>query len=126
MNSLRSNHATNELAGLLTIITRQTVSVSPQGLLKGPYPWSILCKRGTSASMARVACEWWPEAVLQAQGKPLVPVLFYRTDTRPWRALWPSGVHLGQRQTELSLTFDACLESDPETWWRMVRRLSID
>jgi hypothetical protein len=126
MTSLRLKQAQGELAELLTGITRNRVLVGPDGLLKGPYPWSILCKRGTSASLAKVACEWWPEAVLQARGNPVAPVLFYRTDTRPWRVLWPAGVHLGQTLNGLDLAFGSCLESDPETWWRMVRRLSIN
>lgn len=123
MTSPRLKQAHGELAELLTGITRHRVLVSPQGFVKGPYPWSIVCKDSPSASMATVAGSWWPEAIEQARSTSLLPLLIYRTDRRPWRALWPAGVHMGQDSNALCLTFDDCLESDPATWWRMVRRL---
>lgn len=56
--------------------------------LEGVPGWSVECKR---AAISRLN-DWWMQAYEQSRKpgyKPAIPVLFYRLDRQPWRAMWP-------------------------------------
>ena len=118
-----------ELAALLSAITghdvrRRVRQHDGDDDLQGIPGWSIEVKRYATAPLARVAGEWWPQAVEQARATNTLPVLFYRADRQPWRTVWLADLHLMPRPKPLRIDFDATLTADPATWWRMVRHLT--
>ena len=113
-----------ELAALLSAITghdvrRRVRQHDGDDDLQGIPGWSIEVKRYATAPLAKVAGEWWPQAVEQARATGTLPVLFYRGDRQPWRAVWPVGLHMAPRPNPLPIGFDHTLTADPATWWRM-------
>lgn len=114
-----------ELAALLKELTghdvrRRVRQHDGDDDLMGLPGWSIECKRYATAPLFLVA-QWWRQAAEQAQQTDAMPVLFYRADRQPWRVVWPAGLHITPRPQPLPLAHDDCVESDPLTWWRMVR-----
>ncbi len=105
-----------ELAALLTSITGQTIKRRVRQHdgdddLMGLEGWSIECKRYATAKPAQIA-GWWAQAVNQASVSQLTPVLFYRANSRPWRAVWLPAC---TAQTSYQFT----IEADPLAWWLM-------
>jgi len=118
-----------ELARLLTElsgrpITRRVRQHAGDSDLLGLDPWCIESKRARAAPLALIAREWWPQAVAQASAHGGVPLLCYRADRAPWRAVWPAWVHLPELRSHCT-TFDDALVSDLLTWWLMCRRVVL-
>jgi hypothetical protein len=68
-------------------------------------------KRAAAATPAAVRV-WWRQAVEQAVQAGGRPLLLYRADRGPWRALWaPNG---GGEYLDT-------VEADPALWWAMTR-----
>lgn len=78
--------------------------------LEGVPGWSVEVKRHASAGpAARVA--WWQQSVAQA-GDELRPVVFYRLDRHPWRALWSlEELALGRRGTDYTYVAETSIEA---------------
>lgn len=54
--------------------------------LVGVPGWCIEAKRRRTTTRGEMR-SWWAQTV--AQAKDGIPVLFYRLDRQPWRAVWP-------------------------------------
>lgn len=116
-----------ELAALLTEITghritRRVRQHAGDSDLVGLPGWSVECKRYATAPLALIGGVWWPQAIEQALEVGALPVLFYRGDRQPWRAVWPSGLHVVPRPPVLSVSFTHSLTGDPSIWWELAGR----
>jgi Holliday junction resolvase len=116
-----------ELARLLTElsgrdVTRRVRQHSGDSDLLGLDGWAIECKRARAAPLALIAREWWPQAVAQARAHGGVPLLCFRADRAPWRAVWPAWIHRPELRSDHVLFADA-LVSDLLTWWRLCRHV---
>ncbi len=114
-----------ELAALLSELSgrdvrRRVRQHAGDSDLLGLDQWVIECKRARTAPLSLVAREWWPQAVAQARAQGAVPLLCFRADRQPWRAVWPAWVHLPELRTG-STQFADALMSDLLTWWRLCR-----
>jgi len=123
MSRTKGASGERELAALLSelsgrrIVRRVRQHAGDSDLL-GLDPWCIESKRARAAPMALIAREWWPQAVAQARAHGGVPLLCFRADRAPWRAVWPAWVHLPELRSDHVLFADA-LVSDLLTWWRL-------
>jgi len=90
----------------------------------GLHGWCVESKRARSAPLALIAREWWPQAVTQARKCGGVPLLCFRADRQPWRAVWPAWVHLPELRTPCT-SFDDALVGDLLTWWRLCKRVAV-
>lgn len=116
-----------EVATLLTAITgfsvkRRVRQHAGDSDLEGVPGWSLEVKRHAVAPLATVGSVWWPQTVEQAEEAGLLPVLLYRADRQPWRAVWPAGLHAVPRPQVLDVSFTSALVSDPSTWWELAGR----
>jgi hypothetical protein len=101
-----------ELAALLRTITGQDVQRRVRqhdgdSDLLGVDGHSVECKRYSSATPALVA-RWWQQTIAQAEPGTR-PLLFYRVNRRPWRAVWAPFEGREYQDT---------VEGDPRVWWR--------
>lgn len=69
--------------------------------------WAVEIKRHAEAPPHSIA-GWWRQCVAQAERAGLPPLLLYRADRRPWRAVWAP-------TTDNTLT----VEGDVNTWWKL-------
>jgi hypothetical protein len=89
--------------------------------LVGVPGWSIECKRHAKATPATIAA-WWAQAVAQA-GPDEVPVLVYRLDHRPWRAVWPLSILLAQQPGEVWRSYELTVDGSLEAWAAVAREI---
>ncbi|RCX09800.1 putative PDDEXK endonuclease [Extensimonas vulgaris] len=121
-----------ELAALLSELTgrriaRRVRQHAGDSDLVGLPDWCIESKRARSAPLSLVAREWWPQAVTQANAQGTIPLLCFRADRQPWRAVWPVWpvwAILPELRTPCT-SFDDAVMGDLLTWWRLCRRLSL-
>lgn len=112
MQRRKGGSGEREVAALLQSITgievkRRIRQHAGDGDLDLPG-WAVEVKRHRTAPRASIAT-WWKQASRQADIDGTTPVLFYRVDRGPWRAVWaPFG---GDQYA------DTC-EADPALWWR--------
>ncbi len=98
------------LTGITGInVTRRVRNHAGDSELVGLEPWCVEVKRHRSASRATID-GWWEQACRQA-AKGHRPLLLYRVDRQPWRAVWSP---VGEPQHPV--------EADPLVWWRISGR----
>lgn len=69
--------------------------------------WAVEIKRHARATPATIG-EWWAQAVRQAERAGLPPLLLWRANRGPWRAVWaPTG--------DTTLMVEAGIGA----WWRL-------
>jgi len=133
MSGLRSRtkgqSGERELAALLSEltgrrVTRRVRQHAGDSDLVGLPGWCVESKRARSAPLTLIAREWWPQAVAQANAQGTIPLLCFRADRQPWRAVWPAWVHLPELRTPCT-SFDDALVGDLLTWWRLCKRVAV-
>lgn len=77
--------------------------------LIGVDGWAVEIKRAAHLTRATVA-GWWLQACRQAGAHR--PLLLYRQDRQPWRAVWADDDD-----------HDHPVEAEPATWWRVAQRI---
>lgn len=90
--------------------------------LVGLTGWSVEVKHYALATPALVA-GWWRQCVEQARREGTAPLLLYRLNRQPWRAVWPAAVHGGGELYDTSM--EKALQSDPSTWRAMTAHLPL-
>ena len=101
-------HLLTELSG--QAVTRRVRQHAGDADLIGLPGWAVEVKRARAVSRAVVAA-WWQQACRQA-GPHCRPLLLYRQDRQPWRAVWADdGDHAHP------------VEAEPTTWWRVAQRV---
>lgn len=93
--------------------------------LVGLAGWSIEVKSYATTTPALVRT-WWGQAVEQAKREgSCAPLLLYRSNRRPWCAVWPSWLHLGPDQPT-GLSLEDALQADPLTWRKMTAHIPLE
>jgi hypothetical protein len=116
MQRTKGQSGERELAALLSAITglpirRKVRQHDGDHDLEGLPGWAVEVKRHAAAPRASIA-SWWRQAVEQARRTDTKPVLFYRADRGPWRAVWAPIDGSEYHDTT---------EADPALWWAMSR-----
>lgn len=112
-----------EIAGILAEetgyhIRRRVRNDKGDSDLTGIPGWSIEVKRHKDASHGDIA-KWWEQAVAQAAKEQAYPVLFYRADRQPWRAVFHVGMVLASG--DLWRGYDWTLTTSPKAWAAVMR-----
>ena len=92
--------------------------------LAGLIGWSVEVKHYALATPALVA-GWWRQCVEQARREGTAPLLLYRLNRQPWRAVWPAAVHGGDGRGLYDTNMEKALQSDPSTWRKMTAHLPL-
>jgi hypothetical protein len=112
----------HEAAWLLYELTGRRIKRSGKGL----PGWCVRVERHPTAPLTLVAGQWWPKAVTDAAEVGSAPLLLYRADRQPWRAVWPAMLHKPAAPTcqPLRTDFADTLTAEPFTWWRMCKAIT--
>ena len=118
-----------ELANLLAGLTgwdvrRRVRQHDGDSDLEGVPGWSVEVKRHARAPRASIAA-WYAQSVSQAQVGGLLPVLFYRENRQPWRAVWPLSALLTQQHTGMWTDYLWTADSSVEAWASAAVELTI-
>ena len=92
--------------------------------LVGLPGWSIEVKFYALATPSLVA-GWWRQCVEQARREGTAPLLLYRLNRQPWRAVWPAAVHGAGGRGLYNTSLEEALQSDPSTWRKMTAHLPL-
>lgn len=84
--------------------------------LCGVPGWSLTIAGGDSPDELQAA---WIRAVRLAAAYGEQPLVLWRDELNRWRCAWATAAHTGGQP---SLSFDACLQSDPFAWAVMTVR----
>jgi hypothetical protein len=84
--------------------------------------WAAEVKRHATANRGDIA-QWWAQAVAQAQETDWLPVLFYRANRHPWRAVWPLAAHLALQSAPMWLSYGWTVKGSVEAWVAAAREL---
>jgi xanthine dehydrogenase iron-sulfur cluster and FAD-binding subunit A len=107
-------HLLSEITG--QAVTRRVRQHAGDADLIGLPGWAVEVKRARAVSRAVVAA-WWEQACRQAAmvalfaGSDCRPLLLYRQDRQPWRAVWADDDDHAHP-----------VEAEPTTWWRVAQR----
>lgn len=118
-----------ELANLLADLTgwdvrRRVRQHGGDSDLEGVAGWSVEVKRHARAPTASIST-WYAQSVRQAQAGGLLPVLFYREDRQPWRAVWPLSALLIQHHAAMWTDYLWTAETSIEAWASAAVELTI-
>lgn len=93
--------------------------------LVGVPGWCIEAKRRRTTTRGEMR-SWWAQTV--AQAKDGIPVLFYRLDRQPWRAVWPLSLIVAKVDTSIGAyqwsEYAWTCESTIEAWACVMREHS--